>query len=83
MDEEKQTNERRKDHLGPSTERGGSVGQEKKQNARTKLPSSITQETLETLTLKIPKHLKQPKGKDEDLKTEKAPGTTQGENANP
>ena len=27
--------------------------------------------------LKIPKHLKQPKEKDEDLKTQKAPGTTQ------
>ena len=54
-----------------------------KKNARTKLPCPITQETLQTLTLKIPKHLKQPKEKDEDLKTQKAPGTTQGENSNP
>ena len=29
--------------------------------------------------IKIPKHLKQPKEKDKDLKTQKAPGTTQGE----
>ena len=33
--------------------------------------------------MKIPKHLKQPKETDEDLNTQKAPGATQGENANP
>ena len=62
---------------------GGSVGQEKKKNARTKLPSPITQGTLQTLTLKIPKHLKEPKEKDGDLNTQKTPETTQGENSNP
>ena len=32
--------------------------------------------------IKIPKHHKEPK-ENEDLKTQKAPGTTQGENADP
>ena len=32
---------------------------------------------------KIPKHLKEPKEKDEDLKTQKAPGNTQRGNADP
>ena len=40
------------------------------------MPSPITQETHQTLTLKIPKHLKQPKEKDEELKTQKTPGAT-------
>ena len=35
------------------------------------------------MTLKFPKHLKEPKEKDEDLKTQKAPGATQGENSDP
>ena len=33
--------------------------------------------------IKIPKHLKEPKEKDEDLKTQKATGTNQGKNSNP
>ena len=36
-----------------------------------------------TPDIKIPKHLKEPKEKDEDLKTQKTPGATQGENPNP
>ena len=35
------------------------------------------------MTLKFPKHLKEPKEKDEDLKTQKAQGATQGENSDP
>ena len=33
--------------------------------------------------IKIPKHRKEPKEKDEDLMTQKGPGTTQRENAGP
>ena len=65
---------------GPSTERRGRWDKKKK-NARTKLPSPITQETLQTLTLKIANNLEEPQEKDEDLKTYKAPGISQGENA--
>ena len=61
----------------------GGVGRTRKKNAGTKLPSPITQGTLQTLTLKIPKHRKQPKETDEDLKTRKRPGTTQGEKSDP
>ena len=39
----------------------GSIGQEK--NARTKLPIPITQETLQTLTLKFRNNLRNPKRK--------------------
>ena len=76
----------------------GSVGQEKKKNARTKLPSPITQETLQTLTLKFRNTLRNPSRKmkisrrtkprgttpreNADPKTQKRPGATQGENSN-
>ena len=55
----KQTSKR--DHPGPAL--SGGVGRTRKKNAGTKLPSPITQETLQSLTLKSPKHLKHPKEK--------------------
>ena len=80
----KKANRRAKrNHPGPSTERGGGRKRKKKKNARTKLPSPITQETLQTLTLKFRNTFRNPRRKYEDLKTQKAPGTTQRENADP
>ena len=67
----------------PGPALSGGIGKTRKKNARTKLPSPIIKETLQTLTLKTPKHLKEPKEKDEDLKTRKAPGASQRENADP
>ena len=58
--EEKQTDEQ-KDHPGPSTERG--VGRTRKKNARTKLPNAITQETFQTLTLKLRNTYRNPRRK--------------------
>ena len=43
----------------------------------------MTQETLPTLTLKFRNTLSNPRRKDEDLKTQKAPGATQGGNSDP
>ena len=80
-EEEKQANEQKGTTSGPAL--SGGVGRTRKKNAPTKLLSPITQETLQTLTLKIPEHLKQPKEKDEDLKTQETPGTTQGEHSHP
>ena len=82
----KQTNKR--DHPGPSTERGGSVGR-KENNAATKLPSPVRQGTPQTLTVRFRKHQnhlrrktlitrrrkhqKQPKEKNPGPKTQKLP----------
>ena len=60
---EKQTDEQKGTTPGPALGEEA-VGQEKKnKNARTKLPSPITQETLQTLTLKFRNTLRNPRRK--------------------
>ena len=59
--EEKHTDEQKGTTPGPALSEG-SVGQEKKK-ARTTLPSPITQETLQTLTLKFRNTLWNPRRK--------------------
>ena len=56
--EEKQIDEKKGTTPGPALSEG-SVGQDK--NTRTKLPSPITQETLQTLTLKLRNTLSNPR----------------------
>ena len=72
----KQTNKR--DHPGPSTERGGSVGRKKRKRRNQSAQPNHTRGASNP-DPKIPKHLKQPKDKDEDVNMQKTPGTTQGE----
>ena len=65
----------------PSTESGwsaGRVGEGARKNHSKSSP--IKQETPQTLTLKFRKYQKQSKYKNPDLKTQKTPETTQGEN---
>ena len=65
---------------GPALSEGW-VGQENKRTNQAAQPNHARD--APNPDIKIPKHLKEPKEKDEDLKTRKAPGTTQGENSNP
>ena len=58
------------------------MGQEEKKRTNQAAQPNYTRDAPNP-DIKIPNHLKEPKEKDEDLKTQKAPGTTQGENADP
>ena len=78
--EEKQTYEKIETNQGPARSQG-SVGQEKKRTNQATQPNHARD--APNPAIKVPKHLKEPKEKDEDLKTQKAPGTTQRENADP
>ena len=76
----KQTSKR--DNPGPSTERG--VGRTRKNIKRTNQAAQPNHaRDTPNPDIKIPKHLKEPKEKDEDLKMQKAPGNTQRGNADP
>ena len=58
------------------------MGQEEKKRTNQAAQPNYTRDAPNP-DIKIPNHLKEPKEKDEDLKTQKAPGTTQRENADP
>ena len=59
------------------------MGRTRKQSAETTLAQPNHTRDAPNPDIKIPKQLKQPKEKDEDLKTQKTQGTTQGENPYP
>ena len=80
-DGRKQTDEQKGTTPGPALSEG-SVGQEKIKRTNQAAQPNHARDTPNP-DIKIPKHLKEPKEKDEDLKTQKAPGTTQRENADP
>ena len=79
-EEEKQTNEQKGTTPGPAL--SGGVGRTRKKTHEPSCPPQSHKRRPKP-DMKIPKHLKQPKETDEDLNTQKAPGATQGENANP
>ena len=57
----------------------GGVGRTRKKKHRNQADKPNHTRDAPNPDIKIPKHLKQPKEKDEDLKTQKTPGTTQRE----
>ena len=70
------------DHPRPSTERG--AGSTRNKNKRTNQAAQPNHaKDAPNPDRKIPEHLKEPKEKDGDLKTQKATGNTQRENAAP
>ena len=79
---EKQTDEQKGTNPGPALSEG-SVGQEKKITPTNQAAQPNHARDAPNPDIKIPKHRKEHREKDEHLKTQKAPGTTQRENADP
>ena len=70
------------DHPRPSTERG--AGSTRNKNKRTNQAAQPNHaKDAPNPDRKIPEHLKEPKEKDGDLKTQKATGNTQRESSDP